>query len=92
MAVYLIHFDTPYKHAKHYAGYSSRKDVTKRLDEHKANQGANLMKVVNNAGISWHVSRIWKDGTRAKEKQIKQNGKSRYCPDCKAQSKAGENA
>ena len=31
--VYVIHFDKPYKHAKHYTGIAI--DVDKRMKEHK---------------------------------------------------------
>ena len=78
--VYLLHFDEPYKHAKHYIGWTS--DLPGRLAEHEAGGGARLTAVVRSAGIGWHVSRTW-DGTRARERQIKnQGGASRCCPDC----------
>jgi predicted GIY-YIG superfamily endonuclease len=32
MAVYLIHFDRPYKHSRHYLGYAT--DVDERLERH----------------------------------------------------------
>lgn len=78
--VYLIHFDTPYKHAKHYLGWTM--DLNSRLVAHANGQGANLMRVVFEAGISWQLARVW-SGTRYRERQLKnQGGASRRCPLC----------
>ena len=55
--VYLIHFARPYKHARHYLGYTE--DLPKRLSLHKRGLGARLMEVVRNAGIDWVVARTW---------------------------------
>src|ERR1022692_3195850 len=49
--VYLIHFDRPYKHARHYIGWAL--DVRRRLTEHAAGRGAHLLAVVKAAGIGW---------------------------------------
>ena len=78
--VYLLHFDTPYKHAKHYLGWT--RDLNSRLVAHASGQGANLMRVVVEAGISWQLARTW-SGTRNRERQLKlQGGSSRKCPLC----------
>lgn len=81
MTIYLLHFDVPYKHAKHYLGIA--KDLEARLAEHTAGYGARLTQVVKDAGIGWSVARTWK-GDRKRERQLKQRGKSRCCPVCKA--------
>ncbi|MDL4817376.1 hypothetical protein [Actinomadura opuntiae] len=39
--VYLLHFTRPYKHAKHYTGWTS--DLDARLAEHAAGRGARLL-------------------------------------------------
>lgn len=78
--VYLIHFDEPYKHAKHYLGWTT--DLNARLVAHANGTGARLMEVVTEAGISWRLARTW-TGTRGRERQIKrQGGSSRRCPLC----------
>jgi predicted GIY-YIG superfamily endonuclease len=78
--VYLIHFNEPYKHARHYIGWAL--NVKRRLAEHAAGRGANLLAVVRDAGIGWQLARMW-PGTRTRERQIKrQGGASRYCPLC----------
>jgi predicted GIY-YIG superfamily endonuclease len=78
--VYLLHFDQPYKHARHYVGWAS--NVKRRLAEHQAGHGARLLAVVRAAGIGWQLARMW-PGSRARERQIKrQGGHARKCPLC----------
>jgi len=78
--VYLLHFDQPYKHARHYVGWAS--NVKRRLAEHEAGRGARLLAVVRAAGIGWQLARLW-PGSRARERQIKrQGGHARHCPLC----------
>ncbi|SMC99103.1 GIY-YIG nuclease family protein [Kibdelosporangium aridum] len=78
--VYLLHFDRPYRHARHYIGWA--KDVTSRLALHQTGQGARLLQVVRAAGITWTLARTWK-GTRLRERQIKRmGGAARRCPLC----------
>jgi hypothetical protein len=81
--VYLLHFDPPYRHAKHYIGYSASSGFLKaRLAAHERGQGARLLEVVHEAGIGWQLARTW-PGTPARERQIKrQGGASRCCPMC----------
>jgi predicted GIY-YIG superfamily endonuclease len=78
--VYLLHFDRPYKHARHYVGWTL--DVKRRLAEHAAGRGARLLAVVAEAGIGWQLARMWPGGP-PRERQIKaQGGHSRQCPLC----------
>lgn len=82
MAVYLIHFDKPFKHAKHYLGYA--KDVPKRVARHRSGAGAKLLRAVQQAGIGWEVVRIWPEGGRATERKLKgYGGRSKLCPVCR---------
>ena len=79
--VYLLHFDQPYKHARHYVGWTAR-NVKRRLAEHEAGRGARLLAVVREAGIGWQLARMW-PGSRERERQIKrQGGHARKCPLC----------
>ncbi|MGO9899899.1 MAG: hypothetical protein ACLP0J_09445 [Solirubrobacteraceae bacterium] len=39
--VYLLHFDVPYRHARHYTGWTGR-DLPGRLAQHQAGAGALL--------------------------------------------------
>jgi predicted GIY-YIG superfamily endonuclease len=78
--VYLLHFDQPYRHARHYVGWAT--NVKRRLAEHEAGRGARLLAVVKAAGIGWQLARMW-PGSRARERQIKrQGGHARHCPLC----------
>lgn len=79
--IYLIHFLTPYKHAKHYLG--STDDLERRLIEHATGHGARLMAVIVEAGIDWTLARTW-EGDRKRERQLKNfGGASRICPLCR---------
>jgi hypothetical protein len=79
--VYLLHFDRPYKHAKHYLGWTPG-DLAARLALHGTGQGARLLAVVHAAGIGWQLARTWPGGRR-RERQLKiQGGASRCCPLC----------
>ncbi len=78
--VYLLHFDQPYRHARHYTGWTG--DLLGRLDDHANGHGARLLQVVRDAGIGWTLARTW-IGPRAKERALKkQGGASRRCPLC----------
>jgi predicted GIY-YIG superfamily endonuclease len=81
MTTYLIHFDQPYKHARHYLGCT--RDLERRLQEHRAGRGSRLMEVVMAAGIGFTVARTWTEGDFEFEKLLKhQKHHSRLCPIC----------
>ena len=82
--IYLIHFDQPFGHARHYIGWARNLDA--RLDHHRRGTGANLIKHVNNAGITWRVARVWENRDRNYERTLKQRGHTRKCPICKAEA------
>jgi len=78
--IYLLHFERPFGHAKHYLGWAAHLDA--RLAHHTAGTGANLLAHVAAAGIGWNLARTWA-GTRDRERQLKnQGGASRLCPLC----------
>lgn len=84
--VYLLHFERPYKHAKHYIGWTT--DLPARLALHATGNGSRLLSVVHAAGIGWQLARTW-PGTRRRERQIKkQGGASRCCPLCGVRPRA----
>lgn len=89
MLCYIIHFDRPYKHARHYIGVT--RDLDKRLALHRSGQGARLLQVLNQAGIGYQVVRTW-DGGRAVEKQLKaRKAAPRLCPICNPNNRRAAN-
>jgi hypothetical protein len=78
--VYLLHFDAPFGHARHYTGWAS--DLYGRLAHHGGPGGANLLQHVAKAGIGWQLARTW-DGDRYLERRLKRRGgATRRCPIC----------
>jgi hypothetical protein len=79
--VYLIHFATPYQHARHYLGWSQC--LQARLAHHLAGRGARLMAAVAGAGIDVTVARVWEGADRTAERRLhnrRQN--AALCPIC----------
>jgi len=81
--IYLLHFEAPLHHARHYVGFcSSYEGLESRLAYHEKGEGSRLLRAVGAVGIPWAVVRIWK-GTRTDERGIKNHGHSgEYCPVC----------
>ena len=80
--VYLLHFDVPYKHAKHYLGCTT--NLQARLEAHQQGEGAKLMRAVRMAGIRFQLARTW-EGGRELERQLKRRKSSpRLCPICQS--------
>lgn len=81
--LYLLHIEPPYKHARHYLGYSS--DSAKRVAAHLAGHGSPLIRAALAAGCSVSVVRTWSNGTRTLERSLKNrhNG-PQLCPICRA--------
>jgi len=78
--IYLLHFDKPLKHAKHYIGLAD--DLDARLERHAAGQGARMLAVCRERGITWRVARTW-TGDRKFERWLKRKkGSAWFCPVC----------
>ena len=86
MTVYLLHFDRPYQHAKHYLG--SCQDLERRLTQHGKGRGARLLEVVQAVGMGWQLARTWCGGTHRERQRNNQGGASRLCPICKEARRA----
>jgi predicted GIY-YIG superfamily endonuclease len=85
--IYMLHFDRPYKHARHYTGWTD--DLLDRLDCHASGHGARLVAVIWHAGIGFALVRIC-EGTRRTERAIKNAGGAvRYCPACTLRPRNG---
>lgn len=83
MPIYLLHFDRPLKHARHYLGWSaSMQSLHRRMDHHEnGTSGARLMEEVKKAGIRFELARVWPEGTRQDERRMKQRGHKPDVPD-----------
>jgi hypothetical protein len=79
--VYLLHFDRPFGHARHYLGWAGPGNLDARLAHHRAGTGGNLLRHVGRAGITWHLARTW-PGDRTLERRMKCRGSTRRCPTC----------
>lgn len=83
--VYLLCFDRPYRHARHYLGWAS--NLERRLADHSQGRGARLLQVIQSSAagdepIGWTVVRTWK-GPRCLERKLKrQHSGVRLCPIC----------
>jgi predicted GIY-YIG superfamily endonuclease len=77
--VYLICFERPYKHARHYMGWTAR-SIEERIAEHMTGKGSRLMAAVVNAGISWEVVKVWEGATLRDELRWKSGSAGRKCP------------
>lgn len=79
--VYILHFDQPYYHARHYVGWSG--NVIERVNSHLIGRGSKLVNAVVKSGIDFQIAATF-DGTRADERRIKKmKNTKRYCPLCK---------
>ncbi len=83
--VYLLHFNQPYRHARHYIGFTEEENLEERLAWHKKGNGARLLHVIKEAGISFQLARTW-DGERDLEHRLKKRKNSKsLCPICRAE-------
>lgn len=79
--IYLLHFDRPFHHTRHYVGWTER-EVEARIAEHSAGRGTPLVAAIVAAGVGFQVARTWR-GTRNDKRTIKaQRNTPRVCPLC----------
>lgn len=84
--VYLLHFDEPIAHAKHYIGWSKEHPEKEggRIEQHRKGQAARLTQVLLEKQIGFTVTRIWEDVDRNFERRLKNMKCSpKYCPTCR---------
>jgi len=83
--VYLLHFNRPLAHARHYMGWTT--NLQERLHAHETGHGSRLMEVVAEWGITWRLVRVW-EGHRDLERSLKaQHNSPRLCPVCREEGK-----
>lgn len=85
---YLLHFDPPYHHAKHYIGWTV--DLEARVDRHFDGHGSPLVRAAIEAGVVITVARVWPDGDRTLERKLHNRHGTRLCPICKGGKDNGE--
>jgi len=83
--LYLMHFDIPHEHARHYAGATT--NLEKRLEMHANGQGAALLRHLLTIGKGWRLAKLWTTEEKLPfevESMLKRrkNG-PRYCPICR---------
>jgi predicted GIY-YIG superfamily endonuclease len=84
--IYILHFDTPYYHARHYIGYCADGTLEQRLARHRAGLGSRLMLAIELAGIGFTVA-LTHPGDRRFERKIKlAKNTPRFCPLCRGTS------
>lgn len=83
--IYLLHFDKPFRHARHYLGHTNM-PLEKRLAAHagdeRCGRSAKLMTAVRKAGITWRLVRTW-EGDRERERRLKKRTGVQHCPVCR---------
>jgi predicted GIY-YIG superfamily endonuclease len=81
--IYLIHFERPYRHVRHYIGWTM--DLQARVARHHRGDGSKLMRAVSAAGIGWQVVATW-EGTRRDERRLKARKRAPdICTACRAE-------
>ncbi|MBN1886459.1 MAG: hypothetical protein JW850_00650 [Thermoflexales bacterium] len=78
--VYLLHFNKPYRHARHYLGSADNLDA--RLARHASGNGARLVEVVSQAGITWQLARTWQGGRELERALKRRKNTPTLCPLC----------
>jgi len=81
MAVYVLHFNPPYRHAKHYIGYT--KIGLRRIERHMAGNGSPLVRAAIQFGCEVKVAHYFRKGTRDLERKLKNRKDTpRWCCEC----------
>jgi predicted GIY-YIG superfamily endonuclease len=78
--VYLLHFDRPYHHARHYIGFT--RDLGRRIARHRDGRGSPLIEAASNAGIEFTVARVWHNVTGRFERRVHHMMAKLLCPLC----------
>lgn len=81
--LYLLHFDPPYRHARHYLGVTRNgRSVALRWLEHCRGRGAVLTHNARLAGCRFILTRIWPNAEFASERRLKGRSLVPLCPLC----------
>ena len=89
--VYILHFDKPFHHARHYIG--SANNVAERVAKHTSNPDVKMLIAALQQGITFTVARTFRNNRvngHTKEYRIKRSGgvgKQGLCPICNKEKK-----
>jgi predicted GIY-YIG superfamily endonuclease len=80
--VYLLHFEPPYRHARHYLGFSA--DIDRRVSEHQLGTSRQpLISAALNVGTNLVLTRTWEGADRNFERKLKNKKNTpKLCPVC----------
>lgn len=82
--LYLLHFDVPIRHARHYLGITREGRLEARQEEHRSGHGAALTRSAFRARIGWTVAKVWENANFSLERDLKRRGHlHRHCPLCR---------
>lgn len=81
--VYLLHFERPYFHARHYIGFTD--DLDRRLHQHLNGheKGSPLVRAVLKAGITVQLAATFEGGKDLEKKMKSRHNAAHFCPICK---------
>ena len=79
-SVYLLHFNRPYRHARHYVGFT--RDLERRVARHQIGHGSPLIRAAGHAGIKVKIVRVWHNVTTRFERRVHKMQKRFVCPSC----------
>lgn len=85
-----MHLDPPFKHARHYTGYTPDKTVKRRVEEHLTGgpKGSPLIRAAMKAGCKVTLAKEFKGQGRDFERWIKaRKDIRRWCPCCGLKTK-----
>lgn len=70
-AVYVLHLHPPFKHARHYIGFTDGEDVAERLREHERGAGSAMLRAACRAGVQLEIAHVFVGGDRHFERRLK---------------------
>lgn len=80
--IYLLHFDPPLHHAKHYLGWAA--DIKARFGVHLDHKGSPLVSAAVKNGSEVTLARTWEGAGRGTERRLKKRKNLRsLCPLCR---------
>jgi hypothetical protein len=84
--VYLLHFSRPYKHARHYVGWTL--NLERRLRTHRGGRGSPLIRAAIQDGIEVFLARTWENVTYTFERRLHHHWSRKVCPICRGKQAA----